>query len=239
MNISATLFEAFLKCPTKCFLLSLGETGTGNVYADWYRTENDFYQSEGIKCITAEATPDECVFGVDDADKLKTANWRMATDIMVSVQQLESSIHVVERVPSLGRGRPGQFIPTQFIVRNKLTRDDKLLLAFNAFVLSKQLGREVGFGKIIHGDDQVTTKVNTAALVSEVQKLTGKITALLSAKSPPDLVLNRHCSECEFQTRCRQMAVEKDELTLLATMTQKERRCIWTSRVFLIPISIT
>ncbi len=101
MNISAKLFEAFLNCPTKCFLLSLRETGAGNAYADWYRIENNSYRREGIKCITAEATPDECVVGVDDTEKLKTANWRMATDIVVSVQQLESSIHAVERVPSL------------------------------------------------------------------------------------------------------------------------------------------
>jgi predicted RecB family nuclease len=232
VRISSTLFDAFLKCPTKCFLLSLGESGTGNPYADWYRTQNDSYQREGIKCITAEATPDECVFGVDAAEKLKTANWRIAADIVVSVQQLESSIHAVERVPSLGRGKPGQCIPIQFIVRNKLTRDDKLLLTFNAFVLSKQLGREVGLGKIIHGDDQIATKVNTAGLVSEVQKLTGKITTLLSAKSPPDVVLNRHCSECEFQTRCRQTAIEKDELTLLATMTDKERKKLNSKGIF-------
>jgi len=47
-----------------------------------------------------------------------------------------------------------QFIPIRFIFTNKLGKDDKLLLAFDAFVLSEMLGREVRFGKIIHGDDR-------------------------------------------------------------------------------------
>ena len=42
--------------------------------------------------------------------------------------------------------------------------------------------------------------------------------------SPPDLVLIPHCAECEFQTRCRQKAEEKDDLSLLSGMTEKERR---------------
>jgi len=46
---------------------------------------------------------------------------------------------------------------------------------------------------------------------------------LIENSSPPDLVLNRHCGECEFQTRCRQRAIEKDDLSRLAGMTEKER----------------
>lgn len=37
-------------------------------------------------------------------------------------------------------------------------------------------------------------------------------------------MLNKHCVECEFQQRSRQLAVEKDELTLLSRMTEKERK---------------
>jgi predicted RecB family nuclease len=36
--------------------------------------------------------------------------------------------------------------------------------------------------------------------------------------------LNRHCAECEFQSRCRQKATEKDDLNLLSGMTEKERK---------------
>jgi hypothetical protein len=35
MIITADLIEAYLKCPTKCFLLSRDEVETGNAYAEW------------------------------------------------------------------------------------------------------------------------------------------------------------------------------------------------------------
>jgi predicted RecB family nuclease len=89
-------------------------------------------------------------------------------------------------------------------------------------VLSELLGREVGLGKIVHGDDRATLKVNTGALVSEVRRLTEKIGALISSKSAPELILNRHCPECEFQNQCRQKAIEKDELSLLSGITEIE-----------------
>jgi len=49
----------------------------------------------------------------------------------------------VERVPSEGRGRPAQFIPIRFIFTNKLTKEDKLMLALDALVLSEMLARKV------------------------------------------------------------------------------------------------
>ena len=149
-----------------------------------------------------------------------------------SEQLLESRLHAVERVPSEGRGKPAQFIPIRFIFRNKLTKDDRLLLAFDALVLSQVLGREVSLGKIIHGDDHATLKVKTSALAGEVRKRLEKIAALLSSPAPPDLVLNRHCAECEFQARCRKIAVEKDDLSLLAGMSAKERQKLRSKGIF-------
>jgi hypothetical protein len=123
------------------------------------------------------------------------------------------------------------------------------------------LGREIAVGKIIHGDrgcarqsaansgagvneqdvspttaallraQPQVTKVKTPALAGEVRKRLEKIAALLASPTPPDIVLNRHCAECEFQARWRTIALEKDDLSLLAGMSAKERqklhsRCI-------------
>jgi predicted RecB family nuclease len=109
------------------------------------------------------------------------------------------------------------------VFTNKLTRNDKLLLAFDALVLSRMFSREVPFGGIVYGDHQATLNVKTSALKREVENLAEEIAVLISSISPPDLVLNRHCAECEFQARCRQKAVDKDDLSLLGSVTEKER----------------
>ncbi|MCX6926271.1 MAG: IS66 family transposase, partial [Verrucomicrobia bacterium] len=145
---------------------------------------------------------------------------------------LEACLHAIERVPAEGRGKAAQFIPIRFILFNKLTKDDKLLLAYDAFVLGQVLGRDIAVGKLIHGDDHATLKVKALALTGEVRKRLEKIAALLSSSGAPDLVLNRHCAECEFQARCRKIAVEKDDLSLLATMSAKERQKLRSKGIF-------
>jgi len=145
---------------------------------------------------------------------------------------LESDLHAVERLPAEGRGKPAQFIPIRFVFTNKLGKDDKLMLAFDAFALSKSLGREISLGKIIHRDDHATMKVKTSALAGEIRKHLDKIAALLSSPAPPDLVLNRHCSECEFQARCRKIAIEKDDLSLLGGMSAKQRQKLRSKGIF-------
>ena len=121
------------------------------------------------------------------------------------------------------------------IVSNSPTnspKTHKLSLAFDALVLSEAVGREVSLGKIMHGDGHATLKVKLSSLASEVRKRIKDITALLADNSPPDLVLNRHCGQCEFQARCRKQATEKDELSLLSGMSEKERKKLHGKGIF-------
>jgi predicted RecB family nuclease len=225
MTITSQLFEACVKCPTKCWLRHTGENATGNAYAAWAQAKNEAYRVEGINRLVAEV-PDAERVAASPTKNLKTATWRIAADLPARAPNIETRIPIVERAPSAGRGKAAQFIPVRFAWANKVSRDDKLLLAFDALALSEMLGRDVPGGKIIHGDDHAVLKVKTSGLVSEVRTLIEKTAALLSSSLPPDLILNRHCAECEFQTRCHQKAVDKDEddLSLLALMTERERK---------------
>ncbi|HTS05270.1 MAG TPA: TM0106 family RecB-like putative nuclease [Candidatus Eisenbacteria bacterium] len=223
MKITPELFEAYLKCPTKCFLLAHGETAPGNTYTDWVRTQIADYRSEASQRLTAGATPGECVIGPRAGEKLKFAKWTLAIDLTVGTDRLESTIHAVERAASQNRRELTQFVPIRFTYTDKLTADDRLLIAFDALVLSESLGREVGLGKIVHGDEALKLEVKTGTLASQIKKLTQETDVLLSSSLPPDLVLNRHCAECGFQSRCRQKAIETDDLSLISGMTEKER----------------
>jgi predicted RecB family nuclease len=267
MTITPFLFEAFLKCPTKCWFRATGEPPSGNTYAEWFRAQNESYRAAGTERLRAQAPPDDFALA-PPVENLKAAKWRLAVDVEARTPELprssrrqeapssnaecgtrnaessqslvtsaatdqavaspttypaETRLHAVERVPSEGRGKAAQFIPIRFIFTNKLSKDDKLLLAFDAVVLASALGREIALAKIIHGDDHATLKVKTSALAGEVRKRLEKMAVLLSSPETPDLVLNRHCAECEFQSRCRQKALEKDDLSLLGGMRTDER----------------
>ncbi len=319
MKITSFLFDAFLKCPTKCWLRANNETSSGNPYAEWVQSQNESFRAAQTERLLAEIPPDEVVRATGSsrgdeahysAEHLKTAKWRMAVDLVAQTpetprssrrkeariegrsknakggsedqslvtsaatisqsairnpqSEIESRLHAVERVPAEGRGKAAQFIPIRFSFFNKLTKDDKLLLDIDAFVLAQALGRDIAAGKIIHGDGScaresvaesndhptgltvdeksaalspaqlrpTVTKVKTAALVGEVRKRKAKTVELLSNDAPPDLVLNRHCGECEFQERCRKIAIEKDDLSLLAGISAKERQKLRSKGIF-------
>jgi len=274
MNISVDLFEAFIKCSTKCWLRASGEPTSGNAYAEWVKAQNKFYRDDAAERLIVDVPANECEVA-PVAENLKSAKWRLAVGVQICMPfatrvstdagsggilsqensyvdpcppakseasliaskvpaspSLVACLHAVERVPSAGRGKPTQFIPIRFVFTNKLTKDDRLLLAFDSLVLSEALGRDIAVGQIIHGDDHATLKAKTSALAVEVRKRLEKIAALLSTPTPPDLVLNRHCAECEFQSRCRQKATEKDDLSLLAGMSEKERKKFRSKGIF-------
>src|SRR5437868_4837572 len=114
VKITPSLFEAFLKCPTKCRLRSQGEPAAGNEYAEWVRSQNEAYRIEGTRHLTAGIPPGEFVISPPETESLKMAKWRLAVDLVVKSQNLESTLHAVERVPSEGRGKAATFIPVHF-----------------------------------------------------------------------------------------------------------------------------
>jgi predicted RecB family nuclease len=232
MIVSSQLFEAYLKCSTKCWLLSRAEQTAGNIYAEWACAQNEAYCEDGLKQSLAFNPESDRVIAPPISKNPRDAVWRLAIDMHLQTNDLESRLQAVERVPPKARGRTAQFIPYRFAFANKLTKEDKLLVTFDALLLSEAVRREVTLGKIVHGDNHVTLKVKIPGLVSEVQKQIKGITALLTDNSAPKLVLNRHCGQCEFQARCRRQAMERDELSLLSGMSEKELKKLHGKGIF-------
>ena len=104
MNITTDLIEAFLKCPTKCYLRAHEQVETGNAYADWLRTRSEIFRREGIKRLVAGFTPDKCAEGgVPMMVTGKSAQWKLATDFVGQAENLQCSCHAMERRQPAGR----------------------------------------------------------------------------------------------------------------------------------------
>ena len=224
MIVSSQLFEDYIECATKCWLRSRAGPAAGNVYAEWARAQNEAYREDALKRLFAGLPEGDCVSGPSISKSSKDATWRIAINVRLRVNELESRLHAVERIPSGGRGSTTQFIPYRFEFTNKLSRQHKLLVAFDALALSEAVGGAVTLGKIMHGDSRAMLKVKLSAFASDVRKRIKEITALLAGNSPPSLVLNRHCGQCEFKARCSMQAREKDELSLLSGMSEQDRQ---------------
>ena len=93
-------------------------------------------------------------------------------------------------------------------------------------------GQPVTVGKIMHGDRYAISTVKLPSIIGDVQKRIKPIAALLADDSPPNLLLNRHCSQCEFQARCRTIAIKNDDLSLLSGISEKERKKLHGKGIF-------
>ncbi len=65
MKITPDVFEAYLKCPTKCWLRATGEPSAGNTYSEWVKTQNESYRTTGTARLVAEFPNDEVVLSPD------------------------------------------------------------------------------------------------------------------------------------------------------------------------------
>jgi predicted RecB family nuclease len=231
MMITSRLLEAYLNCATKCWLTSSREGHADNTFTQFVHAQDEAYRTAAIQLILSEEIRSEYIIS-PSPHELKYGTWRLATNITAQTPQLQSDLHAVECLRSSTRNKSDKFSAIRFVSANKLGKDARTLLAFDALVLSDVIGQDIGVGKIIHGDDHTTLKANTSALVPGVRALIERIEALLSSPSPPDLVLIPHCAECEFQVRCREKALEKDDLSLLAGMTVKERNKLHEKGIF-------
>src|ERR1700694_5730117 len=84
MTISADVFEAFLKCSTKCWLRAAGEPTSGNAYAEWVRSQNESYRTDAAKRLIGDVLVNECDVA-PVAENLKIAKWRLAVGVELSM----------------------------------------------------------------------------------------------------------------------------------------------------------
>jgi predicted RecB family nuclease len=230
-SVTSRLFEAYLACPTKCYLQSIGEVAADNDFAIWNEIRSETYRCEGVQRLTTNQHS-ESPLEPPETSHWKNVSWHFAVNLVARIENIESNLQVVQRIPSEGTNKSYEFVPIRFVTANKLSRADKLMAGFDAFVLSKVSGVKIGLAKIIHGYKGSVFKVKANSLSRVVRNTVDKVAALLSATVPPDLILNRHCPECRFQNRCRKMAIEKDDLSLLANLPDKERSRLHRKGIF-------
>ena len=187
MSVNTRLFEAYLECPTKCWLRSRLEPTTGNVYAEWAREQSAGYVDIGCGRLRATVPESDCAVAPLVDRNFLAGRWRLAVDLRLRTNDLKSHLWAVAKTKLERHVGRVHFIPYRFEFSNKVTKNHKLTLAFDALVFSEMTGRLVTVGRIIHGDCHAISTVKLASLVRHVQKLIKPIAALLANESPPNL----------------------------------------------------
>jgi predicted RecB family nuclease len=222
--ITDVVFAAYLKCEMKAFLLRAGDAPTDPEIDNWQRRIADTYKAAFLEGLCATVPRNEICQGMPSLRALRRQDWCLFIDPVISLPDVQAQPHTVERVP-VSRGEiETTYRPIRFLPNKNLTASDRLITAFDALALSRLTGRMPPTARIIHGSGHRSTVVKLPKLVKEVRSLVNTLRAQHATGTSPPLVLNKHCPECQFRSRCRHIAVENDDLSLLTTLSEKEQK---------------
>jgi predicted RecB family nuclease len=219
--ITASLFSAFLKCPTKGYFLAVGETAPDTFFTDIESRISSMYKSVATRQFRD---------GAQVSDSLNFGDLRRNLDYDAITYHVDCGTAVYNLALPEGRsGRhhpkspTGIFVPVLFLPWNKPDRCDSMVLSFGALALSQVTGILADTGTLICGDGERHRSVRIGDHVARTREIINTILATWRGREPPPFALNKHCPVCDFQPKCRGLAMERDDLSLLTAMTAKER----------------
>jgi predicted RecB family nuclease len=232
LEITEELLCAYLKCESKFYLKAIGKVGTDATFSSWQRQISEDYKRQGSKRLVSRHDANKCYKGTPSVSEFKTKKYCLIIEPILDVDGIKSHIHALERVACCSSRKLRTYIPIRFVPAERISKLDKLLLAFDGIALSKHLGEDPVSGKIIHGARSAHMKIRLSKLTDIVTKSLDKMALQYLGTKPPEIVLNRHCGECEYSSLCRHIAAEKDDLSLLSNLTEKERRKLHNKGIF-------
>ena len=117
----------------------------------------------------------------------------------------------------------GNAIPILFVPWEKPDPSDDFTICFGALALAQVTTKMPASGTLIYGDSWRVKMVNFESYVTRTRQIIARAMDPWCEQKTPPVVLNRHCAVCDFQRRCKTVATERDDLSLLTAMTVRER----------------
>ena len=218
-TINSEILVAYWQCQRKAFLLVCGnEQGIPHEYVrilEQKRLESQAKFLDTLNRDNSDAQP-YCIENLKKGSKF-LVNAKIKTD-----NGFEAKCGVLTKVE--GRSALGKhsYEPTIFVGTHRLTKEQKLELFFIGHVLEQIQKKPPVVGRIIGVDGKshkVKLENSHKTLVPLLEPLQEWVTD--SSPEPPPVILNEHCSACQFRKLCRAKAEEEDNLSLLDRVTRK------------------
>jgi predicted RecB family nuclease len=220
--VTNDIFVSFLHCNRKAFLRSTGIPGQPTDIETVMLDLGQTFHRRALQAFLSPYSGQDILYDPPRLPKVLKSPIQVIVNATASADGLSSLIQAAERMKRIDQCSASIFVPVLFILNETISYADKMLLAFNALVLSSVQGVLPPIGKIVHGSTYKVLRCKIEPLIGEVQKLVAQIQAALAEGAEPKVRLNRHCNICEFRPDCQRLAEEADDLSLLRGMSEKE-----------------
>jgi predicted RecB family nuclease len=231
-SIAAAAFIAFLKCPTKAHLLAIGEPAPTAFFTNIEERTSSMYKSAAMPTLSVRTDMAEPLDFKDLWSSRDHVTIARPVDCETTAYNVNLPSHELAGLQSRESTPSNTFVPVLFSPWDKPDVSNSLLVCFGALALWQVTGILAATGTVIYGEGLRRKTVKIADHAVRTRQIIDAIVATCTSREPPPLVLNRHCAVCDFQPRCRGLAIERDNLSLLSAMTSKERAKFHSKGIF-------
>jgi predicted RecB family nuclease len=223
MKFTSETFEALLQCPTKAYLIHHQAPAEFRAITELVKSYQEACHRDSSARLRAAVSPDQLYIGTPSVETLRQRRYLMVLECGFETSSIQAKVHGI-RLKTGKSMDENNWVPFRFCSANKISNADKLLLAFDAFAFSQVTGVTPSVGELIPGPESRGNRVTLTPLYVKVGSILEAGTVILLSPEPPRAILNRHCSEYQFASRCASSAKETDDLSLLSKMSAKERQ---------------
>jgi predicted RecB family nuclease len=223
MKISNEILEAYLNCKTKGYLKLVGETGTKSDYEAMTEAASRASREVALAGLVARYGEGDAHRGTAITAAMLKQGAPVLVDVLLEDDGVSIRVDALKRADGASKLGGHHYVPVLHNHGDKVGRQQKLLLALLGLVLERVQGLRPATGLVARGREGRLGKVRLEAkLYREAEQVLDEARRLQAGGEPPRLALNRHCQVCQFRQRCRKQAEQADDISLLASVGEKE-----------------
>jgi predicted RecB family nuclease len=218
-HLTARALAAYLACNTKGQLLSRSTIVEPSDFTDLvyeeFKTASAalLEQSTGRRLIRYDEIATH-IAANDERPCLIDCDTTYVDTNQVGPQQLHKNAKATSELYS----------PVLFLPHGPIQTWHKTLLCFSAIALHNFAHTIPLVGYICHGYGRNLKKIRLANAIKNTLETLQEAQRTLASKADVPLTLNKYCSVCEYRARCRRIAIDTDNISLIGTIGEKERR---------------
>jgi predicted RecB family nuclease len=220
-KITRNVIESYLNCEYKGHLKLAGKHGTRSDYELLLAGSQDEIRRRASDKILARYPAEEIERDVVLTPAALKRGAGFLLNATLEDEHVSLAFDGLKRVPGPSKVGDFHYVPVLFFEGRQVRKQQRALLDVYALLLSRLQGRVPGSGIIWHGQECRAARVRLNADPRKAERLLEEL-RLMQGTQTPRLILNDHCTVCEFHRLCQQQATQEDNLSLLRGMAEKE-----------------
>ena len=221
-RITMAIIESYLNCKLKAYLKLAGQNGIIADYETLLAEASELVKFNASKQMTAKVPENEIERNVSVSRNTLKRGARFIFDGTLNNDQVSATFRGLKRVNGSSKLGPFHYLPIIFHGAERPGNEQRILLEVLGLILRDIQGLMPEWGILVYGQEAKSRRVRLRSDSRQAQQLLRSVKELLSSKSPPQLILIRHCEVCEFRSQCETEAIAKDDVTLIRSMSKSE-----------------